>query len=1185
MADNRDPVLKFLVDIGVDPKKFTKEVRAALQEAAKFIRSQNNYITAASREAFEKAGKEAAKSYYKGFNSIRPQYKVQGPTAAPTSRSVSRRSASTPAAPTELPPPPPPIAAPPSRATTAQDQAALAAINARIDAELRAIEVREFAAQRVKELAAQEAAAERKATEQKIKDTQRELAAQQKVEAARARAIAQEAAAQQRQAAAREAAIKRELAADARLVASIDRNRQMQEKRQQQLLQREIVLRERAAKAAEKQAAQVAAAERKQNQILQREIQKRERAAARSSGRGGTTPPVTPSAAAPATGGGDRLAQEVSNFKNTAAAVVGLYASLSTLLDIYKRVTDAAIEFSKVQFQLQVNVRANQRLYGVQAGTIAEWRSEVERLRATYGVFSRQDLTSAISQVQTLTRQYGFSRKQTLDLVEVAAQLAETYGTDIGSALSQATSFLQGNSRALEAYSIDASEASFRTQAVKDDILELGAGWDSLSDAEKALARYNFLLQQTAPLADDAAKAQETFGGQLQAAKARQDELLASIGERLAGPRLFWEQFLTNALQVVDGIVGYAAQGYAALVAFSTAAAEQITASLQAPLNAIYAMREELGGSLDQFAADLTSGKNINEAFAGFYERALDAAEAGAAAFRDTQVSVTNFGDTFKKTYEEVVKSIGISNMELGDTEKSMDAINSKAEQVKRTMQDLAMDAAGDVEEILSDNAKARAEAARDFIESYQELMRKRFEDEARAAREHGQRLEELERELAEGREEAARDYWDRIGEIERDGAQEREEAARDYAQDLIELERDLAKDRQDAARDYSDRIADIDREEARRVAEIDAERNREREREEEDHQRELQRIRERYAIQIDEAVQRRDARAILNLQRQRAQDLKEAEEDFGARRRREDEDAEERKRKAREEADERRADAKRDYDRRLRDLEEAEAEKRRELREGYEKELEDQKRSEAEKRAEALRDYQRKMEDLQRSNAQKRQELQRDYQQQLADMRQASLQQETELRNSYIRRKADLEAALREQFIRLGKHWADTGKLNEAGAKYVTDVLNYYFGLGGLADYIMQGFIARARGRAEIEVRTSGFGAAPTTPSPDDPGTNRPHGGPVNAIGMAHGGVLLANGPTNVVMGEAGRELALFMPLAQAGLFASQQGKNQRIDIDLHLNVDGRTDFFSTEFEDRVAEVIANAYEQAMRD
>lgn len=352
--------------------------------------------------------------------------------------------------------------------------------------------------------------------------------------------------------------------------------------------------------------------------------------------------------------------------------------------------------------------------------------------------------------------------------------------------------------------------------------------------------------------------------------------------------------------------------------------------------------------------------------------------------------------------------------------------------------------------------------------------------------------------ERQEALEESEEDHVERMAQIAEGGARKRKKINQKLQEALTKLDAEMAKEREGIITDATRELSELSEDTDRRLSEERSGFQNEERRDTEDHLREMRRLTEDHLLALGDAVKNRDARAVVDLQRRFRSEQQNREEDFSTRQSREREDASES----------------------LREIREDEARRRQEITTARAEELRDLAQNEDERRAE-----------IERSHAEQIRKLEEN----LAQARAKESQ-------SFQERQAELDSALSERLQAIAKELSDEEGLNEASARRLLRILNDHFGAGGDIDKLMDDFVARRRQRMVVDIAFEEAGT-PTASSLGARGRRPRAGG-----GFQRGGSMVARQPTTALFGEAGPELATFVPLRKMG---GMETPPQRLDIE----------------------------------
>jgi len=797
------------------------------------------------------------------------------------------------------------------------------------------------------------------------------------------------------------------------------------------------------------------------------------------------------------------------------AALLGLGFSFHQLAQRVRSAYEQSLEFIRAQFQLAVAVRASQRLYGDQIGSIDDWRESIERLRVQFKIFSEQELTQATALALALTRQFALTKEQTEQLVLASAVLAETYDRSVEDVLQQLVSFMQGQyGRALQTVGIDSNVRA--VEAFAELTLGIQKGHEAWTEAEKGLIGFEFIMSKVNPQIEDAATFAETAAGQIRRFDASIQDNTKTIGAA----------FIPLML------------GVRAIIAGLTLHLAKLSTDLRLALSQIIA---------------------ASVAFEAFL-RGRDHVEAFNRALLTTQAY------------------LGLIPPLLDDTTQSFFGLSEEVTELLEQLNDVGPNIVTRISDIQNEFEQSRIEIQENFAQKslqvevdknlkLQEAYQDYTEKVISINQDFDNRRADIEENFSERIQDINENLQERLADIERDGAERRADAIEDFNRRLEDI-------REDGAERLQDLIDDFNRKQAR--AEEDF--NRERQEREEDLQRKIRDIREKYAIQIDEAVQKRDARAILNLQRRQNEEIRKAREDFDQKEKEEREDFERRRQREREDFELRRRELEEDIAKRELDLRESFERQLQELQKQLEKQRQEAAKAAARQRREASEARNRQLRDARENYDQQLREASTAFRNQESLIRREAENQTYILKNERDQQLRDLETNLQNQLTDLAQHYADSGAITRKGLETILRAYDEVYGLNGNIDQILDSFIERTKLRTTVTVEAERL-IAPPVPNTSRGNRPLGGNVPVPMIPQAQGGIHIVDRPTAFLAGEAGRELAMFFPMnqlrtVQRGL---GDGGTRRLEIAFNGRVVGVVDY-GPRFQDEVARVIVDS-------
>jgi len=234
-------------------------------------------------------------------------------------------------------------------------------------------------------------------------------------------------------------------------------------------------------------------------------------------------------------------------------------------------VATAAIEFSRANFQLEVGVRALQRI-GMDT-TLEGWRGQIKQLREEFKVFSTQELTQGIAVSLLKLREFGFTEQQIKNTQRMAATLSLLTGKDFTESIQGVTYALgSGYFEALQRAGIQISRT-----IVAQEALNRGyeGGYQSLDDNIRAQLTYDIIMRQIVPLTEDAAKVTETLAGKVTLLGTAWENLKTTLG-KAGSPQLkllldYWILLVTSFEKGTKAIFALGAAFLGVLAAMNAA--------------------------------------------------------------------------------------------------------------------------------------------------------------------------------------------------------------------------------------------------------------------------------------------------------------------------------------------------------------------------------------------------------------------------------------------------------------------------------------------------------------------------------------------------------------------------------------------------------------------------------------
>lgn len=771
----------------------------------------------------------------------------------------------------------------------------------------------------------------------------------------------------------------------------------------------------------------------------------------------------------------DKTKSSFSAITTGIAAALGISAinMVRNFFQIFTNYAQEAIqsgyEFAKGMFQLEVGVNALRR-----AGTditFGDVLQQLKKLKTEFGIFSTKELVVGASAFLNLNRDMGFTKEQLFSLQEAIATLAVVNGRAMDEVQKTvALALSSGYTEGLQRLGVSINRVTIAEEAAR---LGWDKGYTALTEQQRALATYNLVIKKTAIYMDDLLKYQNTLPGAIDTTTAAIVDATAETGKNLLGLKYLWSQVKLATVEYFNSVTKKVP---------TISWLNLLPAAYSIVL--IYNWIVKLG---DAFYKIQKHWEALKNAFSEVFIVPL------APIFELISKLVTEVKNELKELaklqpFSTIISAAKTFKYVLGEVKESLGGIIEYLDALWKLtpfgfMLDKASDFVDRVKSILAEKISVKSpEVAKIDVAAL-------TDDQLELIASAGDKILDLQTDYDNDRRDMEIDLQRDLAEIEADGAREIEDIMASHAQKMLDITNKASEqiaeaqirydlDVQQAWDTYYSNLASAAESHSNKLLKI-----------EEDYQEKLKRIKEGFLMDMEDALQARDARQVLKLIRQYNLD---------------------------------RTQAKRERDGNLKDEERAYQEKLHELdrqrRESLKK-LKDEFRL----RTEAIirqrdRELDLEVEKYNHQMARQREENQRERDERLAKNKQDL---------------AELKLHLDDRMKLIAEDMAALGITTAAGMQAVVDAMNAYIGPGGAADSVLAYFVANVQTNianamgsvlsifAAMNLARLGF-EYPTT-LPTDPDTG-PH---------AKGGMEYANKPTTAIFGEAGPELALFLPMS----------------------------------------------------
>lgn len=238
----------------------------------------------------------------------------------------------------------------------------------------------------------------------------------------------------------------------------------------------------------------------------------------------------------------------MTSLWSTLRRFVGIYA-------IFRGLKYAVEQYSNlVEVQNRVDV-----VFGNSKKAIEDWAATS---RTAYGVSALSAKTIA-STYQAMGTAMGYSQGEMADmsvsLTQLAADMASFYDRDVEDIATDLNAVFTGQTRPLRKYGLDLTQATLAEWALKNG---LDADVKSMTQAEKMMLRYKYVMAQTTAAQGDFARTQYTFANQWRVLKQNLTAFAVSVGEVIAQtirPLIIWlnkvmERVIVVAKTIVNAL-------------------------------------------------------------------------------------------------------------------------------------------------------------------------------------------------------------------------------------------------------------------------------------------------------------------------------------------------------------------------------------------------------------------------------------------------------------------------------------------------------------------------------------------------------------------------------------------------------------------------------------------------------
>lgn len=219
--------------------------------------------------------------------------------------------------------------------------------------------------------------------------------------------------------------------------------------------------------------------------------------------------------------GGIKAAKGIDTFRSSLFRLVGLVGGVYGLLRGIKSCIDYASHLKEVQNVVDV-------AFGQYADKVEKFSKNSIR---NFGI-SELSAKQTAGRFQAMGMAAGISRKKmaemSVEMTKLSADFASFYDRDQSKVATSMESILTGTTKPLRQYGIDLTQATLQEWAMKQG---MDANIRSMSQAEKIMLRYNYVLANSKAAQGDFIRTQNTWANQIRILKEQLRQLAGIMGQ------------------------------------------------------------------------------------------------------------------------------------------------------------------------------------------------------------------------------------------------------------------------------------------------------------------------------------------------------------------------------------------------------------------------------------------------------------------------------------------------------------------------------------------------------------------------------------------------------------------------------------------------------------------------------
>jgi hypothetical protein len=345
-------------------------------------------------------------------------------------------------------------------------------------------------------------------------------------------------------------------------------------------------------------------------------------------------------------------------------------------------------------------------IFGDNAKAVEDWGATMDKA----GGLSKAAALDAASGFAGLFKTVGLNINQSTEmsekLTQMGADLASFFNTDVGTALNALKSGLNGESEPLRQFNVFLSDTAVTAKLASMGVHKVGGAF---TEAQKATARYQLILDQTGDAQGDFARTGDGLANSQRTLTAEIDNLQAEVGQELLPimkdltkwakdegvPALHG---LFKEIEDGGGTIGVIAQGFSDLERDLNGLEHNITGtginihrfivdlfdSSQAAADAAKAATEATVG----MATELDHGYELAGDSAWTFAHATDGAAKGANGATTASDHLTGANKDLHQSYKHVIVDLRTMKQKLDDATQAIEDDMFAVDDLKRSVKE-----------------------------------------------------------------------------------------------------------------------------------------------------------------------------------------------------------------------------------------------------------------------------------------------------------------------------------------------------------------------------------------------------------------------------------------------------------------------------------------------------------------